>query len=101
MDVAKFKSFIVTAVDSSIIDIPNRSEAKWEFQMIQNLTIYTATARLSCMVDESSDFIIFAKITNTLTDANNTCIMASDDVKNKIDLTHTISTYDSFYNHRN
>ena len=33
IDVPKFKGFIVTAVDSSIIDIPNRPETRKEMEI--------------------------------------------------------------------
>ena len=59
---------------------------------------YTATARLSCMVDGLSDFIISANLTNTFTDEITHALWHLEDAKNKIDLTHTITTYDRFYN---
>ena len=100
MNVPKFKGFIVTAVDSSIIDIPNRPETRKEMEIPEDTEFetYTATARLSCMADALSDFIISANLTNTFTDEITHALWHLEDAKNKIDLTHTISTYDRLYN---
>ena len=100
IDVPKFKGFIVTAVDSSIIDIPNRPETREEMEIPEDTEFktYTATARLSCMVDGLSDFVISANLTNTFTDEITHALWHLEDAKNKIDLTHTITTYDRFYN---
>lgn len=100
IDVPKFKGNIVTAVDSSIIDIPNRPETRKEMEIPEDTEFetYSATARLSCMVDGLSDFVISANLTNTFTDEITHALWHLEDAKNKINLTHTITTYDRFYN---
>ena len=100
IDVPKFKGNIVAATDSSIVDIPNRPETRKEMGIPEDTEFetYPATARLSCMVDGLSDFVISANITNTFTDEITHALWHLEDAKNKIDLTHTITTYDRFYN---
>ena len=85
---ANFKGKIITAIDSSQIDIPNRPEAKREMGIPEDTAFekYDAKARLSCMVDGLSDFVISANLSNLFTDEITHALWHLDDVKNKINL---------------
>lgn len=99
-EMTTFKGFNVYAIDGSIVEIPNTKLTREEFEIPEKTELMkdTSTARISCMVDTKWDFIISSNITNKSTSEIEHALMHLDDVKNKIDLTKTITTYDRFYN---
>ena len=100
IDVPTFKGFIVAGIDSSIIDIPNRPKTRKEMGIPEDTEFekHSAVARLSCMVDGKSDFILSSNLSNEFTDEITHALWHLNDVKNTIDLTRTIITFDRFYN---
>ena len=70
IDVPTFKGFIVAGIDSSIIDIPNRPKTRKEMGIPEDTEFekHSAVARLSCMVDGKSDFILSSNLSNEFTD---------------------------------
>ena len=100
VDVPTFKGFTVAGIDSSIIDIPNRPETRKEMGIPEDTEFekYSAVARLSCMVDGKSDFVLSSNLSNEFTDEITHALWHLNDVKNMIDLTRTIITFDRFYN---
>ena len=99
-EMTTFKGFNVYAIDGSIVEIPNTKITREEFEIPEKTELNkdTSTARISCMADTKWDFIISSNITNKSTSEIEHALMHLDDVKNKIDLTKTITTYDRFYN---
>lgn len=99
-EMTTFKGFNVYAIDGSIVEIPNTKLTREEFEIPEKTELMkdTSTARISCMADTKWDFIISSNITNKSTSEIEHALMHLDDVKNKIDLTKTITTYDRFYN---
>lgn len=99
-EITTFKGFNVYAIDGSIVEIPNTKLTREEFEIPEKTELMkdTSTARISCMADTKWDFIISSNITNKSTSEIEHALMHLDDVKNKIDLTKTITTYDRFYN---
>ena len=97
---ANFKGKIIAAIDSSQLDISNRPETKREMDIPEDTEFkkYDAKARLSCMVDGLSDFVISANLSNLFTDEITHALWHLDDAKNKINLKNVITTYDRFYN---
>ena len=59
---------------------------------------YSAVARLSCMIDGKSDFILSSNLSHEFTDEITDALWHLMDVKNRINLKHTIITFDRFYN---
>jgi hypothetical protein len=100
IDVPKFKGFIIAGIDSSIIDIPNRPETRKEMGIPEDTKFkkYSAVARLSCMIDGKSDFILSSNLSNEFTDEITHALWHLNDVKNRINLQQTIITFDRFYN---
>lgn len=99
-EMSTFKGFYVYAIDGSLVEIPNTKLTREEFEIPEKTELKkdTSTARISCMADTKWDFIISSNITNKSTNEIEHALMHLDDVKNKIDLTKTITTYDRFYN---
>ena len=90
VDVPTFKGFTVAGIDSSIIDIPNRPETRKEMGIPEDTEFekYSAVARLSCMIDGNSDFVLSSNLSNEFTDEITHALWHLNDVK-KQDKPHT------------
>lgn len=99
-ETALFKGFNVTAIDASIIEIPNVKLTREEFGIPENtkLKTYKSSARISCMVDTQRDYILSSNITYKDMSELEHALFHLNDVKNKIDLKKTITLYDRGYN---
>ncbi len=98
-EMASFKGFHVCAIDSSIVEIPNTKITRKEFGIPEKTQLMkdTSTARISCMVDTQLDFVLSSNLTNKKVSEIKNALFHLDDVKDKIDLTKTITTYDRGY----
>ena len=97
---ASFKGFFVTATDTSVIEIPNHKITRKEMEIPENTEFKThkSSARISCMIDAKNDFVLSSSITNKYVSELDHALIHLDDVKNKIDLSKTITNYDRGYN---
>ena len=94
------KVFFVTATDTSVIEIPNHKITREEMEIPENTKIKThkSSARISCMVDAKNDFVLSSNITNKYVSELEHALIHLNDVKDKIDLSKTITNYDRGYN---
>ena len=99
-EMASFKDFFVTATDASIIEIPNHKITREEFEIPENTEFKThkSSARISCMADVKNDLILSSNITNKYVSELENALFHLDDVKDKINLSKTITNYDRGYN---
>ena len=100
-EMASFKGFHTCAIDSSTIEIPNTKLTRKEFNIPKKTQLHkdTSVARISCMVDTHWDFVISSNLTNKSVNEVTHAIFHLNDVKDKIDLTKTITIYDRGYNY--
>lgn len=100
-EMALFKGFYTCAIDSSTIEIPNTKLTRKEFNIPKKTQLHkdTSVARISCMVDTHWDFVISSNLTNKSVNEVTHAIFHLNDVKDKIDLTKTITIYDRGYNY--
>ena len=100
-EMALFKGFYTCAIDSSTIEIPNTKLTRKEFNIPKKTQLHkdTSGARISCMVDTHWDFVISSNLTNKSVNEVTHAIFHLNDVKDKIDLTKTITIYDRGYNY--
>jgi len=99
-EMASFKGFFVTATDASVIEIPNHKITREEFEIPENTKFKThkSSARISCMIDTKKDYVLSSNITNKYVSELENALFHLNDVKDKIDLTKTITNYDRGYN---
>ena len=98
-DLDSFKDFKVFAIDGSIIELPNIKLTREEFG-INNFTLlkkHTTSARISCMSDVKTNYIISSNIAYKGVHEIEHALYHLEDVKDRIDLSKVITIYDRGY----
>lgn len=95
-----FKGYIVLACDGSIFDLPNTNSIRKEFKIPKkDEFMYKNTrARVSCMLDVNSGFILTSKIVNKSINEIKLALMHLENLNSRLDLKRVITIYDRGYN---
>lgn len=96
---SKFKGYIVSACDGSIIDLPNVTLTHEEFPVGDEnlLKEKRIRARVSCLLDVHSKHILTAKIVETTINEVDLAIEHLENLKQRLNITKLITIYDRGY----
>ena len=96
---SKFKGYIVSACDGSIIDLPNVTLTREEFPVGDEnlLKEKRIRARVSCLLDVHSKHILTAKIVETTINEVDLAIEHLENLKQRLNITKLITIYDRGY----
>ena len=94
-----FKGYIILGCDTSVIDCPNTPLTKKEMNVPQDnpATKYHSRARISAITDDLNHFILSSEIAPKKTSEISLAINHINDLKDKIDITETVTIYDRGY----
>lgn len=95
----KFKGYIVSACDGSIVDLPNVTLTCEEFPVGDEnlLKEKRIRARFSCFLDVYSKHILTAKIVETTISEVDLAIEYLENLKQRLDIAKLITIYDRGY----
>ena len=96
---SKFKGYIVSACDGSIVDLPNVTLTREEFPVGDEnlLKEKRIRARVSCVLDVHSKHILTVKIVETVVNEIDLAIEHLNNLKQRLDITKVITIYDRGY----
>ena len=96
---SKFKGYIVSACDGSIVDLPNVTLTREEFPVGDEnlLKEKRIRARVSCVLDVHSKHILTVKIVETVVNEIDLAIEHLNNLKQRFDITKLLTIYDRGY----
>ena len=93
------KGYLVTANDTSVCDLPSTEQTRKEMKVKRHKKTgrFNSRARISCILDVNSKFILSAKIVPKKIPEVKLAIQHLMELKERIDITKLITTYDRGY----
>lgn len=91
---------MVLACDGSIFDLPNTKLVRNEFEISEHKLFEhnTTRARVSCMLDVNSGFIITSKLVKRSIDEKTLALQHLENLKSRFNIKKVITIYDRGYN---